>query len=208
MLLAPSLDLTTIILLTLAFVLATAIHEANHAFVATALGDDTPRRYGRLTLNPLRHIDKMGIVFFAIAGVGWGFTPVTPGKLRPNPRTGYALVSVVGPLSNLALAFLLSLPLRAGLDMPILLRQFLFVAVSLNLLLFIFNLLPIPPLDGFAVLLGVLPGRIAAAIRPLERYGMPILMLLFLAGTFLNFSPLSVLYAPVCRVFGLPSLRC
>lgn len=200
-------DPLTLVLLTAAFLVAVAFHEANHAFMATALGDDTPRRHGRLTLNPIRHIDLMGILMFAVAGVGWGWTPVTPGKLRPNPRLGSALVAGVGPLANLVLAFVLSLPLRMDLGMPPLLHQFLFVAVSLNLLLFVFNLLPIPPLDGFSVLVGLLPAQPAEALRQLERVGPGIILVLFFLSSIVGLDFLRYLYVPVAAAFGLPGLR-
>lgn len=200
-------DPLTLVLLTAAFLVAVAFHEANHAFMATALGDDTPRRHGRLTLNPIRHIDLMGILMFAVAGVGWGWTPVTPWKLRPNPRLGSALVAGVGPLANLVLAFVLSLPLRMDLGMPPLLHQFLFVAVSLNLLLFVFNLLPIPPLDGFSVLVGLLPAQPAEALRQLERVGPGIILVLFFLSSIVGLDFLRYLYVPVAAAFGLPGLR-
>lgn len=205
--------LTRILLATLAFLFAVAVHEANHAFVATALGDDTPRRFGRLSLNPMRHVDLTGLLFFAIAGVGWGWTPVTPSKLRPNPRAGNALVAIAGPLANLALAFVLSLPLRANVAMDPLIHQFLFIAVALNLLLFVLNLIPLPPLDGFTVLMGVLPAHLAAALKPIERYGLGILLALLVLPPLLGLripgcgDVLGCLFAPVARAFGLPGMR-
>jgi Zn-dependent protease len=195
------------ILATIAFIIAVSVHEANHAFAATALGDDTPRRAGRLTLNPLKHIDALGIIFFFLAGIGWGATPVNPNNLRPNPRTGNALVALAGPISNLVLALLFSLPLRAEVPMDPLLRGFLFVATALNLLLFVFNLIPIPPLDGFSVLLGVLPRDLAFRLRGIERYGLGILLALLVLPSLMGFSVLTYIFAPVARLFGLPELR-
>lgn len=207
MLLNRQFDLTVIILLTLAFVAAIAVHEANHALVATALGDDTPRRHGRLSLNPMRHIDLTGLVIFVLAGVGWGWTPVNPQNLRPNPRAGNALVAGAGPLANLALAVALSLPLRAELPMPFLVHQFLFLAVGLNLLLFVFNLLPIPPLDGFTVLVGVLPRRLGLRVKQLERYGIGLILAFLFLPSLLGIDVFSWIFAPVSRAFGLASLR-
>jgi Zn-dependent protease len=202
-----------IILATIAFIIAVSVHEANHAFAATALGDDTPRLHGRLTLNPLKHVDALGILFFALAGIGWGATPVNPANLRPNPRTGNALVALAGPVANLVLAFLFSIPLRANVQLDPLLHNFLFIATALNLLLFVFNLIPIPPLDGFSVLLGVLPREIAWRLRGIERYGLGLLLLLLVLPSLVGFripgcgAPLSCLFAPVARAFGLPDLR-
>ncbi len=207
LLLGGDFNLTRIVMLTLAFIVAIVVHEANHAVVATALGDDTPRRHGRLSLNPMRHIDLTGLVVFVIAGVGWGWTPVTPGNLRPDPRIGNALVAAAGPLANLLLATLFSLPLRANLDLPPLLHQFLFLAVALNLLLFVLNLLPVPPLDGFSVLLGVLPASLAAPLKQLERYGVGLILLVLLLGPMLGVDVLQLLFTPISRAFGLPGLR-
>lgn len=207
LLLSGNFDLTRLLLLTAAFLVAVAFHEANHAFVATALGDSTPRQAGRLSLNPMRHIDPMGILFFIMVGVGWGWTPVNPANLRPNPRLGSALVAIAGPAANLALAFLFSAPLRADVAMPSLLHQFLFVATSLNLLLFVFNLLPIPPLDGFSFLVGVLPRNLSEALHRLERVGPGIILVLFFAAQFLGVDLIGPVFVPVARAFGLAGLR-
>lgn len=207
MLFNPSLNPVTLVLLTLAFLIAVAFHEANHAFVATALGDDTPRRHGRLTLNPIRHIDPLGILMFAMAGVGWGWTPVSPWKLRPNPRVGSALVAAAGPIANLLMAYVLSVPLRAGVSLHPLVHQFLFVAVSLNLLLFVFNLLPIPPLDGFSVLVGLLPAGPAEALRQVERVGPGLILVLFFLSAVVGIDVLRYIFVPVASAFGLPALR-
>lgn len=210
MIFSPNRDLLTILLLTVAFIFAVAIHEANHAFVATALGDDTPRRAGRLTLNPLRHIDPMGILMFVLLGVGWGWTPVSSWKLRPNPRLGSALVAAAGPLANLLLALLLTVPLRLGVSMTPEVHRFVVLAILLNLTLFVFNLLPIPPLDGFSFLVGVLPARPAASLRQLERYGVGIIMVLFFLASFAGVNVLGALVDPLLalmgRIIGLPGL--
>jgi Zn-dependent protease len=210
---APQFDLTAFVLGVIAFFFTIAIHEANHAFVATALGDDTPRRAGRLTLNPFRHIDKNGMIMYMVTsligwGIGWGWTPVNPSKMKPNPRVGNAIVAAAGPLANLALAFACSLPIRAGMDMPHLVYQFLMVATFLNLLLFVFNLLPVPPLDGFSVLLGILPASAAAPLQRLQQYGLGPLMVLVFLLPLLGFNVLGIFLHPVCRAFALPGLSC
>jgi Zn-dependent protease len=207
MLLLGGFDPLSIVLLTIAFILAIAVHEGNHALVATVLGDDTPRRAGRLTLNPLKHVDATGIIMFVIAGFGWGWTPVNPYNLKPNPRLGNAIVAAAGPLANLTLAFLLSVPLRLHLEMSPVLHQFLISAVLLNLILFVFNLIPIPPLDGFSVLLGLVPRDLATSLRRIERYAFPLMLALFLLPSFAGFSIVNLLLAPVSRLFGLQGLR-
>jgi Zn-dependent protease len=199
--------LITVLFMTAAYVMAIYVHEGNHALVATALGDDTPRRAGRLSFNPLRHVDRTGLIIFVIAGFGWGWTPVNPRNLRPDPRIGNALVAAAGPLANLALAFALSLPLRAGAELPPLLHQFLFLAAALNLLLFVLNLIPIPPLDGFTVLLGLLPAHLAAALKPIERAGVGLIFALLFLPSLMGVDVLRLVYDPVSRLFGLASLR-
>jgi Zn-dependent protease len=201
-------DPLLIILYTLAFIIAVSVHEANHAFVATALGDDTPRRAGRLSLNPMRHIDKTGLLVFVLAGFGWGWTPVNPFKLRPNPRLGNAIVAVAGPIANLAMALLFSALLRANLDLPVVVYQFLAAAALLNLLLFVFNLIPIPPLDGFTVLLGLVPRNLAETLRGLERYGLGLLfVLLILPQFFFGVDIVGYLFGVFARVFGISGPR-
>jgi Zn-dependent protease len=205
-----NLDPYFIILSTIAFIVALSVHEANHAFVATALGDDTPRRHGRLTLNPLRHVDPMGILFFVLAGFGWASTPVNPNNLRPNPRTGNAIVALAGPVANIALAIVLSIPLWAGLELPPPINQLLRIGIFLNVLLFVFNLLPIPPLDGFTVLLGVLPRELAYKLQGVERYGIGILLVVLVVPSLLGFRipgcghPIFCLVQPVARALNLP----
>jgi Zn-dependent protease len=205
-----NLDPYTIFLATIAFIIALAVHEANHAFVATALGDDTPRRHGRLTLNPLKHVDPMGIVFFVLAGFGWASTPVTPANLKPNPRTGNAIVALAGPVANISLAILLSIPLWLGLQLPPTVHRLIVIGISLNVLLFVFNLLPIPPLDGFTVLLGIVPSDLAYRLQGLERYGMAILLLVLVLPSLMGWSipgcgsPISCLVQPVARALRLP----
>ena len=207
MLFLANFDPLLIILYTLAFIVAVSVHEANHAFVATALGDDTPRLAGRLSLNPMRHVDKTGILFFILAGFGWGWTPVNPQNLRPNPRIGNAIVAIAGPVANLGLALLCSMLLRANLDLPPLANQFLGAAALLNLLLFVFNLIPIPPLDGFTVLLGLLPTKLANTLRGLERYGLGLLFALLILPSFLGFDIVGILFRIFARAFGISGPR-
>ena len=195
-------DPLTIILATIAFIFAIACHEANHAFVATALGDDTPRLAGRLTLNPMRHISPLGILTFVLMGFGWGWTPVSPWKLRPNPRLGSAIVAAAGPLANLALALVLTVPLRLGVALSPELHRFLVLAIILNLTLFVFNLLPIPPLDGFSFLVGILPQGPSGALKQLERYGVGILMALMTHPSFIGINIIGAVVDPLLALAG------
>lgn len=182
---------------TTALVLGIAFHEFCHALSASALGDQTAARQGRLTLNPLAHLDPLGTFLLLFAGFGWGKpTPVNPNNMRVEPRTGMAITAAAGPLSNLLVAALMALPIRlgwapwhnpfvvagtAGWAMDDYVGLFLSAGVLLNSILCVFNLLPFAPLDGFKVAIGVLPEDLARPIMRMERYGIFILMgLLFL----------------------------
>ena len=166
-----------------AFVVAITIHEASHALAATWLGDDLPRHQGRLTLNPMRHLDPLGTIMIAIASFGWGRPVlVNPYRLRFGVNRGMALVALAGPVSNLALAVALTPVTRQLLASPPydLTTDALTVIVQLNILLAAFNLLPIPPLDGFSVLVGLVPQPLADQLNELRRYGPFLLMGIFL----------------------------
>ena len=142
-------------------VLSIDVHEFAHAWAASLLGDNTARRLGRLTLNPLAHLDPAGTIMMVLSvlsgyGIGWGKpVPVNPYNLRPNPRTGNGLVALSGPMSNLILASLIALPLRS-LSLTGMSADILGSVVYINIALAVFNLLPVHPLDGYSVLLAVL----------------------------------------------------
>lgn len=165
------------------------LHEWAHAWSAHELGDDTPRWEGRLSLNPLAHLDILGAILILLTGFGWAKpVPVNPYRMRTSPRAGMALSAFAGPASNLVLAMLCALPFRLGwlsvgdvvftrLNLATLF--FLIADVSLNLALF--NLLPFFPLDGEKVLVGVLPPRWGDALLSFRPYSPYVLLgLLFL----------------------------
>ena len=169
------------------------VHEFAHALAAYRLGDSTAKLYGRLTLNPIAHFDPLGGILLAVSFIGAGFgfgwakpTPVNPANLAGG-RRGEAMVAAAGPVSNLVLAAAAALPLRFIVSTPQLSEQIpgivvlvLYLFVYINLVLMIFNLLPIPPLDGSKVLFAFLPPRLAWQWRPvLEQYGFILLLLLF-----------------------------
>ena len=134
----PILYLSRIIIL----ILAISVHEFAHALAADWLGDPTPRSQGRLTLDPRKHLDAFGSIMFLIAGFGWGKPVYTdPRNFRGDPRTGMAVVAAAGPMSNLLLAYIGSLLYRVGLVQTEISYYFLFLFVSLNILLTLFNLL-------------------------------------------------------------------
>ena len=160
------------------------IHEFAHAWTATRFGDDTPRRAGRLTLNPLAHLDLWGTLLFLFTGFGWAKpVPVSPYALRS--RRAYFWVAFAGPLSNLLLAVVAAVlyrllePMLAASNMGRFVLQFLGAVVFFDLLLFFFNLLPIPPLDGDKVVAGLFPRFWQTYLAPLQQYSMLIFLLVF-----------------------------
>jgi Zn-dependent protease len=178
-----------------AFIIAIAIHEFFHAYVAHRLGDDTAKNLGRITLNPISHFDPFGffgMVMIAIGYpfIGWGKpVPVNPARFtskRVPRQRGLAVVALAGPVSNVVQALLVAVPLRLSgreLDTSSGLDRFLAIYVTVNLLLAAFNMIPVPPLDGSKVLLGLVPRFWYPVFEPLEKYGFIILLaLLFIGG--------------------------
>ncbi len=191
-----------------AILIVITIHEFSHALMAFRLGDPTAKALGRLSLNPIRHLDPVGTLLIVMTmlsgfGIGWGKpVPVDPRYLKPNPKSGMALVSAAGPLSNVLTAFVLYLPerLQPGFyanDQVWLLVQFVILwSVGLGT----FNLLPLPPLDGFSVLLGLLPNRAAYSFSRLAQYGLGPLFVLIMADSFLHLGILAAILGPVQNV--------
>lgn len=171
----------------IAIVFGITIHEFAHVFAAYAQGDPTGKERGRLTLNPMVHIDPLGLVALLFVGFGWGRpAPFNPSYLK-RPRLGTLLIALAGPLSNLlaiavfGLVFRFLLP-SFSLDAENLLVIFLVFLIQINLILMVFNLIPIPPLDGSRILFALLPSRYAHLAFTLERYGPFLLIGLLLFG--------------------------
>lgn len=184
MLFLRDLDPLTIVAVLLALVVGITFHEFSHAFTADQLGDRRPRAMGRVSLNPAAHIDPMGALMFALVGFGWGRpVSVDPGALRPG-RIGMTWVAAAGPLANVAVAVVLAVLYRvlAMTDLDPVIGRFLSLGVFFNLALALFNLLPIPPLDGYNAALGLLPGRQAMLLHRYARHGMTALLVLVLAS--------------------------
>ncbi len=173
---------------------AITLHEVAHGWGAWLLGDDTAKRFGRLSLNPLHHVDPVGtvavpLIMLLLGGFIFGWAkpvPVDYGRLR-NPKRDMALVALAGPGANLGMALFWALVARLGiwLEMSYVSVPLIYMGAAgifFNLVLMVLNLLPIPPLDGGRVLVGVLPGRWAGMVARLEPYGMPILLLLLITG--------------------------
>ena len=169
------------------------IHEAAHAWTADRLGDPTARILGRVSLNPARHIDPIGTLLLPLIAaltrlplIGWAKpVPVDTRRLR-NPRRDFMIIAAAGPISNLLQAIVAALVFRAlGGDYPLpssVWEYALLVAVDVNLLLAFFNMIPVPPLDGGNVVLGLLPPRLAGHYEQVRQYGFIILYVLMLSG--------------------------
>lgn len=182
-----------------AVVLGLTFHELAHGWVADSLGDPTPRYHGRLTLNPLAHVDVIGLILLFIAGFGWAKpVPVNPYNFRGNMRQGMVLVSLAGPAANLVLAFLGAVLLGLGVWALPYGYEILTAVVRINIVLAVFNLLPVPPLDGSKILAGLLPGR-QAWLYTLESYGTIILLFLLFTGVIGRV--LGVIIHPLYRAF-------
>lgn len=186
----------------IALVIAITIHEFSHAFAADRLGDPTPRMQGRLTLNPLAHLDPIGTLMLLIVRFGWG-KPVVfdPFNLR-NPRRDAAIISLAGPASNMLLSSTLSLILHALLTTPYAMIAYIVIQpiIVMNVLLAVFNLVPIHPLDGFKIVEGLLPPDYARQWQELESYGM-IFLLFLIFPVFGGTSPISRIISPVINFF-------
>jgi Zn-dependent protease len=189
-----NLSLPTLISRIITLLLAFTIHEFSHAATATALGDPTPRSYGRLTLNPLAHLDVLGTLTLLLAGFGWAKpVPVNPNALRRKTPAGMMLVSLAGPASNLVMAALAAIPLRfnwvtlqpsPSAFLPSW-GSFLFEFLTINLALFLFNLIPLAPLDGEKVITFFLPGHWVEFYERIRPYSPYILMaILFILPVF------------------------
>lgn len=178
-----------------ALIIAITIHEFAHAMAADRLGDPTPRSQGRLTLNPLAHLDPLGTIALLIFHFGWG-KPVQfdPYNLR-DPKKDSALISLAGPVSNITLAILCSL-LLSILSLPVIITSIIMVLVEINVILAIFNLVPIYPLDGEKILLALLPSRLASEYANIMRQYGTIILILMIMPIF-GYSPISTLISPV-----------
>jgi Zn-dependent protease len=193
----------------LGLVIGITVHEASHATSAYLLGDDTAYRDGRVTLNPISHLDLLGSMMLLLAGFGWGRpTPVVPSKLRGGVF-GPVAVALAGPVSNLMIvAFCAALYLLPPFQDS---GGYLFMLVVMvaftNALLFVFNLLPIPPLDGSKVIFPFLPRALDGFVDFMNQYGPMILLGLILVSFVTKLPVLSILLAPVrplLTLLGLP----
>jgi Zn-dependent protease len=191
------LSLTTLISRVITLVIAFTVHEFSHALAADQLGDDTPRLQGRLTLNPLVHLDPIGSLMLVIAGFGWARpVQINPYAIERRHPAGPMIVAAAGPFSNLLLAIVATIPVQAGLILvpsSSFISQFFIEFIWINLILLFFNLLPIFPLDGEKILDFFLPPRGQDVLRQVRPYGMYILMGLIILGSFGSFDILGLI---------------
>jgi len=178
------LDTATLLYLGVALVVAATIHEFAHAYVADRLGDPTPRAQGRLTLNPLAHLDPLGSILILLAGFGWAKpVQINPMHFR-DWRRDTIIVAAAGPLANITLLFALGVPFKLGvLDFGgSTVDRLLVTVIQINAMLAVFNLIPVPPLDGSKILMGLLPPAQAVSYARLQPYGVLILLLLVMTN--------------------------
>ena len=206
-------SLVDIVAFLLSLLIAIDVHEFAHAWMANELGDPTARYQGRLSLNPLVHLDPMGTMMMIFSvfygfGIGWGKpVPVNPVYLRKGPRVGLGLVSAAGPLSNLVLAAIVAVPIRLRLPVPWSVVDLLLILISVNIGIGLFNLLPIPPLDGGSILQGILSiirapwaYRVSEALDRMQSQGYIIFILLIMADQILPISILGLLLGAPYRL--------
>lgn len=194
-----------------AVLLCLTVHETCHGLAAYALGDPTARQAHRLSLNPLRHIDWFGLLMMFLAGFGWAKpVPVNPNYFK-KPKQGMALTALAGPMSNFLLALIMLLGARIFCDVASYtetnqrILDFILMVAILSIGLGLFNLVPIPPLDGSKVLFAVLPDRAYDQLMRYERYGMLVLFALvfFDVGSNALSQAISWVFDLFCRVVGL-----
>jgi Zn-dependent protease len=158
-------------------IISITLHELAHGFAAISQGDDTPEKTGHITLNPVVHMGWESIIFLCVAGMSWGKMPVNPYKFR-NGRLSDIWVSAAGPLSNLALGFIFIALLSIFYDSALVSKDFLYLAARVNLTLFLLNMLPIPPLDGFNIFSNIFPKLKQLQGSPIGMFGLIIIFLI------------------------------
>jgi Zn-dependent protease len=196
-----NLDPVTLIARLVVLIVAFTIHEFAHAWTATQFGDTTPSQYGRLTLNPLAHLDPMGSLLLLFAGFGWAKpVPVNAYALQRQSPASLMWVSLAGPFSNFLLAIVAAVPVRMGLVSTGLLETFIQDFVYINLLLMLFNLIPLSPLDGEKIAEYFAPEPLTRYFDIIRPYGPIILIAVVVLGPFFGVNVLSWIIGPPLRL--------
>jgi Zn-dependent protease len=205
------MQIKTLLLIAPPILLALTFHEYAHAYVANRLGDDTAKQSGRLSLNPLRHLDPLGTIMIFLVHFGWAKpVPVNPYRLK-NPKKDMLWISAAGPFANMVLALTSGILLRlliATAETPdrtsfmVLLIYVVFMSLKINLALAIFNILPIAPLDGSKILSSILPDGFEKIFYFMERYGPFILLGLIIFGRLTGVSILGGIIRPFVKFFS------
>ena len=189
-----------LILLIPVLVFSLVFHEFSHAWVANKLGDPTARYSGRLTLNPLAHLDPFGSLMILFVGFGWAKPVPVDSRYLANPRVDMMKIAFAGPAANLLLAFVGGTIIRTGLvSGSITLMLLLFTQI--NIMLAVFNMIPIPPLDGSQIFSGIMSRKNPELVYKLQMYGPQILLGLFMIGYFTKFSPIWIVMSPFVNFF-------
>ena len=189
-----------LILLIPVLVFALVFHEFSHAWVANKLGDPTARYSGRLTLNPLAHLDPFGSLMILFVGFGWAKPVPVDSRYLANPRVDMMKIAFAGPAANLLLAFVGGTIIRTGLiSDSITLVILLFTQI--NIMLAVFNMIPIPPLDGSQIFSGIMIRRYPELVYKLQMYGPQILLGLIMIGYFTRISPIWIVISPFVNFF-------
>ena len=189
-----------LILLIPVLVFSLVFHEFSHAWVANKLGDPTARYSGRLTLNPLAHLDPFGSLMILFVGFGWAKPVPVDSRYLANPRVDMMKIAIAGPAANLLLAFVGGTIIRTGLvSDSITLMILLFTQI--NIMLAVFNMIPIPPLDGSQIFSGIMIRRYPELVYKLQMYGPQILLGLIMIGYFTRFSPIWIVIRPFVNFF-------
>ena len=191
-----------LVLLIPVLLFALVFHEFAHGWVANKLGDPTAKYAGRLTLNPMAHLDMFGSLMILFVGFGWAKPVPVDSRYLANPRTDMMKIAFAGPAANLLLAFIAGVLIRAtGYFGPF--TTMLIMFTQINIMLAVFNMIPIPPLDGSQIFSGIMIRKNPDLVMKLQMYGPQILMGLILFGMFTSFSPIWMIISPFVNFFML-----
>ena len=190
-----------LILLIPVLVFALVFHEFSHAWVANKLGDPTARYSGRLTLNPLAHLDPFGSLMILFVGFGWAKPVPVDSRYLANPRVDMMKIAFAGPAANLLLAFVGGTIIRTGLVDGSITLMILLRFTQINIMLAVFNMIPIPPLDGSQIFSSIMIRRYPELVYKLQMYGPQILLGLIMIGYFTRISPIWIVMSPFVNFF-------